>query len=609
MKPWLTLASIAWLALFSACDPDGGQPLPNDPNVPGGETKLPERDGIPSDNNADRLLYYMSTQEGATGLHAYRPSTPDTPPVLVDGGLDLRSPFHHAVHGGTIETDGSIRDFHVAGVAYSSNRLGVIDGNLPSLRPEYIHVASTDPSTFEIHPPRVSNHSISSGILDVIGKLFSYTLTDLSQSTLLAAHYDTPVRYDFDMGEDEPALALPQGTPIYSMLGEGSDAHEHWLYLNQDGSLEFYTRDFTSSAPPLDEDTGTALPPLSTKSFAVSHLGVDELLFVAVPKDAESDDDVQGTLYRIARPTAARPGGSSKQLLNAAGEPLVISVGFMASGVGAPSTETSYVRDDVLFFANGPSMFNPVGTTAFRVDRDGWSMFDHLKEIGREDAEMTERILYSSLAPVVIPVDGYGTFWTVGGQTELIEPTTADGSSWKRTTLDAPRPESTTIQTSANGWVYYQGNAIAVAYHVPTKETLRFSQGTWLGASTDGRASDINSLIHSDLAEVFLQLSDGRVAALEATDPKKGMVILGQLPSTAKTLTLSAGGRGPHRLLRLTHEDGSAEVLYVDTRSKGSLVHLMSAPAVQWSYPVELAPGTSIQIQVEPSNTKPVSLF
>lgn len=585
MKRLLSLATIACLSAFAACGPDDEEPNSSENTPPTGETKLVERDGIPSNNNADRLLYYMSTQEGAEGLHAYRPSTPETPPLLVDGSLSRLGPFHHSVHGGALQADGSVSDFHVAGVVYTSTRLGVVDEDFPSLTPEYLHLATADAAQFQPEPPQVSNHISRSAFLSNYLKLFSFTLSDISTSSLLVRDSEEPVRYEFGMGPADAPLALPLGSPIYSQLGDDVDTHEHWLYLNKDGSLVYYNRDFSSGSTPIDEDTNAPLSALSDRTALFGTLTHADLLLSVIFAEDDGDSDVEGVIYRVSRPTTAEPGGTAKLLLNSNDEPLVAGSSVFGELQSMLGSHDTYLKDDALHIADGPNMFDPVGTTLTRITRDGWEKFDHLKAIGREDADMTERIIYSSLPYVVIPVPGYGTFWAPAYATELIEPTDGDPQAWKRTPIAAPRPESTTITSSANGWVYYQAKDNAVAYHVPTNETLRIPLGTWLGASHNGQsAQSAGELSTLELAEVFLQLHDGRLVALEAGAPKEGMVVLGTLPSTTKNLYLSDGGRGPHRLLRVEHDNKSAEILYVDTRSKGSLKRLMTAPAEEWKY-------------------------
>lgn len=609
MKRWLPIASIACFSILAACGSEEGR----DPNSPGptppGTTTLPERDGIPATGDADRLLYFVSTQEDAPGLYAYQPSTPAEPPAYIDPELNVVTPFHHALHSGTLNADGAISDFHIGGVFYHTyHTVGTIPDSLSGLA----HTVLTAPSQLQSSPRQISNNTTSSSYIGAVGGLFSFNLQDITGSSFVTSSTDGPIRYDLDMAADEPALALPKGRALLSYLGESGPQHEHWLYLNDDNELVFYNREFTSSTPVVDEDTSAALVDISERSVPVGALNrVDQLVVIA--SDTQSNEEQQvGTLYRVSRPTDAYPGGSAKQLLNSNGEPLVFGVGMLVLGRAAPREPQLYVRDNAAYFADGPGMFNDTWTTFTRADRNSWTEFSHKQALIDEGVTPGMSMLQSMLPPVFIHVAGHGTFWAPGGTPELIEPSAADGQSWTRTKLKVPTPEQTTIFSSANGWVFYDYNGEmhdgALAYHVPTKELLTFPRATWIGASSNGNSHTISSVTTTELSEVFLLLNDRRLVAFEAGAPNKGMVVLGTLPNTTETLNILGTGRGPHRLLQLVHEDDSAEVLYVDTRSKGSLKHLMETPATRWDRPYYIG-ETPIDQPVFPVNTRPVALF
>ena len=612
MKRFLPFASLACFALMAGCG-DGTDPTnPNNPN-PSDVPSLPERDGLPSTGNASRLLYYISTHEDAPGLYAVQPSEPTAAPTYIDPEINLVRPFFHTVHGGNLEAGAKISDFHVAGVFYKSY-FTPESGPFADMGDTFAgrsFLALTSPSQADTPPRQITNDEHGGAHHAGVGGIFSYNLDDVTRSSFLTYGVEGPIRYDFDQLDNEPAKALPEGRALISYVGENTAEHEHWLYANEDHELVFFNRAFTASTPVVDEDTGDPLDDISEWSVAVGALNAEDHLFVLATNEQSNSDQYVGTLYRVSRPSAAYPGGSAKVLRNANGEALVLGVGPFVLGRGAPSVPLFYVRDNTAYFAVGAGLFSAIWSTLTRADRDGWTEFDHKQALLDEGKSADMPMMQSQLPPVFIEVPDHGTFWAPGGKAELIEATEANGQAWKRTPLDAPQPESTTIFSSANGWVFYNysdNRNGAVAYHVPSKKSLQFQGAQWLGASSNGNSSTIGSVALTEIADVFLLLRDRRLVALEAAHPDKGMVVLGTIPASADVHMFGLG-RGPYRLLQLIDEDaGSAEVVYVDTSRKNSLRHLMSEPAVNWDRP-SISFGMSTEDRVDYRGTRPVELF
>lgn len=612
MKRWLSAASMACLALTVGCGPSNE----DDPSNPGGntpgETKVPERDGIPSASNADRLLYYANTHQDAPGLYAYRPSTPDAAPIYIDPEMNVVAPFHHAVHRGTIGAGGLITDFHAGGVFYGTYFANEANNSpLPDTFSGHVHLVSAEPSPAPA-PAQVSNYEIGAGMLGAYGGLFSYNLASLTGSSYALNQSDTPVRFDFSLAPDEAPVAIPKGSTLYAFLGEGSTQHEHWLHLSHTGDLAFYTSDMSSSAPVVDEGSGTPLTGISSASRVVTSLSFsDALIVISLKSDENNSDGQTGALYRISRPSAAHPGGVAKKLLNENGDPNIFGVGPFVLGRGIPREPLLYTQDNVAFFADGPGMFNQTRTSFSRADRDGWSALNNADEGSQIEVPGLPTIT-PFLPAVMVAVPGHGTFWAPAGKPELIEPNASAPSTWKRTPLDLPLPDNTPIFSSANGWIYYnhdKSGGGALAYHVPSKKLLSFPKAMWIGASTDGTSSNSgNSVEQTSLSEVFLYTNDRRLVAFEATKPNEGRVILGTLPASTDMVILYGPGQGPHRLLQVVHDDESAEVIAVDTRTKGSLRRLMTTPATDWRREYMLF-GEVQGERVNATNTRPVSLF
>lgn len=620
------LLSALCFAVVVGCGPDDPDNTPK-PGNPGTETKLPALDGIPSTNQADRLLYFINTDKDAPGLYAFRPSTPDTPANYVDPELNVITPFAHAVHRGKLNSDGSIEDFHAGGVFYNSYSSDSTSAT--EFAEGHSLLVSALPSQLNEPIRQVSNATEGAALLDSTGGLFSFNLHALEDSSFFFYGFDSPQMLHFDMDETTAPIAVEEGRILWSMLGSDSPAHEHFIFVKEDqGALVTYDRDFATSFPVIDEDTQLPITGVSELSTYIGALNLNDGLFVLGFSADNDGDGLPGTLYRYSRPTTEQPGGTAKQLKNDAGETAVFALGISILGRAVPTEPLLYAHDNQAYFADGPSMFNSTWTTFTHADRNSWRSFDHKKSLIDEGkditmggllTESTGALMYSFLPSVFIPVGEHGTFWAPGRVPELMK-ATAQGNpqEWERTSLGGKLPNvaSTPIINSANGWVFYnyddKGDG-AIAYHVPSKKVLQFPNASWIGSSVTGKSLDATgSAAHAELSEVFLLHSDRRLVALEAAHPDKGTVLLGTLPSTTESVTISVG-QGPHRLLRLQHEDAiGTEVLYVDTQRKGSLQHLMDHPAQDWkrSYHVELG-GQTIDMSrdVFSRYTQPVSGF
>lgn len=167
---------------------------------------------------------------------------------------------------------------------------------------------------------------------------------------------------------------------------------------------------------------------------------------------------------------------------------------------------------------------------------------------------------------------------------------------------DAPQSNETTVLSSAGDWIYYQSaDDEAVALNVKTSETLALTNSLWIVASLSSEVGEeirTGLIARQELATVLVHLADNRLGAVEAANPKGGIVILGELPETTEEVTVNGPAIGPARLLRLEHKDGGIEVIAVDTREAGSLRRLMESLA-----------GNPIDIDVQPEPTGPLSLF
>ncbi len=601
MNRWIGFTISALLIGLPACGGSSGDDANsltnNGNNANNTPIEVTERDGIPSDDFADLLHYYFSTQEDGPGLYAYRPANPDDAPVLVDGNVPMTGPF--SITMPIAENEGG-SSFHLRpkGIFYqSADAFPPVQGELPAVKG---YLLTTDPSQLDGEPQQISNFDYP-GTFQGTGAYVAHG-ADLFTSSLWISVLNT--RFDMDMTADEAPLELPEdGALIGTMLGDGTNSHDHWLYIDEDGSLKFYDTEFMTSSPVNDEDSGMPIVNLQKASISagafVSHLDTQTALVVLVDADTEGG---LGKLYRVNRPTAAGDG-VAKLLTNAEGEPIEFSLATGGILGGGPPGEANRWNDsEAFYFVEGASILDSERPARLvRVTHDGWSAL----EIGSD-------ILTAFLPSVFVRVDG-GFYWAPGLKGELIYPNNDDPSSWERRPLeDMPQSNETRIYSSAGDWIYYQDpDDAAIAYNVTSGDVVSFPESTWVGASFISNIGDevtAELISRMELATVLVHLSGNRLGAVEAANPQDGVVILGDLPATTEEVAVNGPAIGPARLLRVEHEDGGMEVIAIDTREAGSLRRIMEAPAVEWSYDNFIG-ETPIPIDVSPGWTAPLKMF
>lgn len=597
-------------------------------NLP--ETKLPARDGIPSNNTMDRLLYFVSSHEDGPGLYAYRPSDPDAGAIYVDPDLELvRSPFVHVIPRGVMDADGNISEYRAGGVMYATETIELIGA--PGQEQEFpyhqYHYASSDPNADQ---PRyqISNTTVFPGA--GLSGLFSYDLSDLRGSSFLQTGSD-PVRFDLGMGADTAPLEAPKGKVMMSTIGDDLHTHNQWLYINEDDELVFYTRDFDNVVPVIDVDTSQPITGLAQNSSFISHISHNVILVgLAFQTEDENDSSFSGgEAYRIHAPDADHTNGRAERIENADGEPLKFKASLFG-GLMVPSDQLLFVRNNTIWFAGGDgleSMLTPgesgndgsvdlSGVTLTRIEGAQWSrLLVRDEELEGFNFGGIDFAGMGTLPGMLIPIDGHGAFWAPNGHPELIEANSSNPDQWKRTSLadTLPEPEDTPITESVNGWIYYNHDVGrrggAIAYHVPSKEVIHLPGARWVGASGNGTGIGAGSASRVQMSEIFVQTKDGVLGAVEANAPDKGIVALGQLPDTFKTVSVRGPGLGPHRLIGIEHEDERFEVIAVDTTTKNSLKHLMSSPAEDWEVVIGNIIDEQITGTIQAGYTAPVNFY
>lgn len=576
------LAACALMLGGSAC-------LPGEDAVP---LIVEERAGIPSGDVVDRLHYYVSTEEEAPGLYAFRTETPDEPPVLVDPNANLTT-FFSATFPIAATEGGSSLHLRPQGVLYTAGETFPPPSDGVPLVKTYF--ATTDPDQLDSAPAQVSSYE-SAGLAG--GSSYSTFGDSLAASSIFFLTYG--LRIDLDMAADAEPIEPPEDSAFLgTMLGENTRTHDHWLFVTSDGTLHFYDKAFSASTAVVDDDTGAPIEGLAVGGTFISHLGVEDMLVLLA---TDQDEDGTGSLHRVSRPTAGG-GGVAKRLLNDGGEPIQLALPGAVVGRTIPGEARRWHDAEAFYFSEGASVLDsetPARVT--RVTAEGWAALE------------VEAEIFAAFTPeLLIRVDG-GFFWAPNFSPELIYPDDGDPASWRRTPLpeDVPQPMSSGILSSAGDWVYYQSNDDeAVALNVSSNEVVIYPDSAWVGASF---SSDIGDEIRTDLlarlglATVVIHLGDGRLGAVEATDPQAGVAVLGELPASTETVQANGPAFGPARLLRVEHDDGAVEIIAIDSREIDSLRHLMASPAVEWSYETTIG-TTSLEMDVDPGATAPLKLF
>lgn len=609
---------------LSACGGESdGDPWtnPNNPNYPGAPklpevTELKSLDGLPAETTLDRYLYYTSTQEDGPGLYAYRPSTDEI--TYVDPDVDLyRVPFTHPLPQGKLDAGNRVSEYRAGGVMYATL---IPDDEFSHILRHVYHYVSSDPAD-NATAHRISSTESFPGA-GMTG-LFSYDLEDLKLTSFLEGLTDG-LRFDLGMDENTPAIEAPEGRVIMSSVADDLHTHAYWLYLTDDGELIFYDRDFQNSYPVVDVDTNTALTDVRLPTQYIEAVGRDGFLVgvsfeVDDPEDEDEVADKIGIAYLITAPEDGASEASAKRILNAENRPLRFGVGLGGQNLMRPSEKLMFSREDSIIFAAGDDIFNILGSSdepgvlLTRIDIDGtWSRLTITSDADGFDFGGIDFGSLLSLPDLLIPLEGDMAFWAPDDTPELIEITGKNPDNWKRTALDPilPSPESTPIAQSANGWVYYQHTTVepgAIAYNTQSEEIIHLSGAQWLGASTNGKAENLGAQSRMEISEVFAVTNDNQLIAVNAGAPNEGMVVLGDLPSSTKEVAIRGLGMGPHRLARIEHDDGTFEVIAVDTTQAQSLKHLQDTPVSTWERP--LTSDSDAVLDVEPHLTMPVNLY
>src|SRR5690554_4198829 len=595
-----------------------------------GANALPLVEGLQSDADNQRLLYYISTAEGAPGLYAYDPGQPEAGGILVDGDLSLRGPHMASLFGGEFGAGGdSISDYYVSDIYYTAWGTPADDDMMssPIMYGEQWRV-STDPATLGDGPVRVSNTTLNSAVTTSVDRFHTFDILDpMNSSVMINSVLQGWIRVRMGYDSAQPADILGEDMVVVSPLW-GREAQQNFGWIVVDS-----TEDASGHRGVLrllaDEHLELELGAIRFKESGEIVQGVKQAKYINDRGDGTAflavglEQEDWGEVYLYERSDVPGEGGTLKRLLNKDGQALVISfapMGIDESGgvsVSPPAAGLTSIQPSGFYFAHGPSMFDQSWTHLYRLDSDGWVSFDHEEHKPQVESEfLNQPLIASMLGGFLIQVAEDKLFWSLGENNEVIDVSSTDPDAWTRTPIEAAGGVAggTTVYASANGWVYYNTNDDeAVLLNVESGESVALKDAKWLGASAKVGAGAVNSLqIARPITEVFLLQNGRKLGAVSAADPTAGMVLLGELSSNTEEVRLFGSASGPHRLAQVEYEDGTFEVVYMNTRHANSLKFLMPKPASDWSKPISYTVNGQEQhneIDISAADTRPLGGF
>ncbi len=599
----------------------GGDSDDNDSR--GGAIEVPILDGLTGDANNQRRLFFTSSAEGSLGLYAFNPRTPERGAELVDSEIEPRAFHYNSIHGGTVKSSTqTVEDFHIGQILYSSRAKDDESGEaLPFFMRGELRRVSTDPAPDTVVPVRVGASEQDGVVLSQTKRFIHFDLLHPMNTGFLYSDIsqDSWVRVQLD---DEPTVKpafFGKDVEVISWVTDFDKAQETgWLVVHEKdgGRLERVDVTLKPVAPVRFKDSGEEVKGVTIGQPGHLLASGEQLLILGFEKNRES-----GELWAYETDGSAGDGGTIRALLNAEGEKLVFAFQAMIEGVGLPSDELSASHQGAFFFAQGPSMFNASWSRLYRIDSQGWSVFEHSRpgSTGSMDA-----IIYSMLGNFLIDAGENGLIWSLGGNIERVKATSADVSTWTREVLDDKTrgEQNSPVVGVRDGWIFYNSKQegelknvdVAVALNVRDQKRVVLKNAEWVGASSSGKGSYIGRQMGIELSEVFVLRNERELAAVSAADPMRGAVILGELPATTKRVVMYGVGSGPHRLIGIEHKNKGYEVAYVNTRETDSLNPLMSKVAVDWDETIEYtAFGDSdkqtMTLDVYGERTRPLDLF
>lgn len=613
MKKWAMIGVLAATAVTGLWGCPGG----DDGGGGGASAEIPAVDGLDTDADNQRLRFYVDSSQDAPGLYAFDPTQPEAGGILVDADMSLINPHFALIPAASVDTAGGrVTDYHTEYVYYTV--MGTPPADSPMSNPAVYgeqRLVSTDPAKLGEEPAAVSTTTLSAPVLSNAARFRAYDLKNpLDSSLVIQSPVDGWIRvrpsYDATTDPDYFGESVEVISPVW---GPQVEDNAGWLVYDtgddgqgHTGVLQRLDDELAAIGAVHYKDSGELVENVERAQY-LQDFG-DGAVLVAL--GIENNEAGQVFLYE----TTGQDAGTIEALLDAQGEPMLLS--FAAMGIDEndqtitpPSPNLTSVTNDAMFFAQGPGLVEQNWTHLYRLDHDGWAAYNHGDDASGGDDSMANIMIKSNLAPFLINVGQDRLFWALGGQDELVDVSSPDPAQWTRTAIDAAgdTAEDTTVFGSANGWVYYNTTSDeAVALNVDTGESVALAGARWIGASSSSQTSTLNGRAeHTQITEVFMLRDTRQIAAVSAASPVDGMVVLGELDQDPDEVRMFGSQPGPHRLAQVEYEDGTFEVVYMNTRQKNSLRPLTPAPVSEWEMPLE--GGSSVTVSA--SATRPLGRF
>lgn len=546
----------------------------------GGDT-LPKLNGLTGVPDNDNWLYFTSNAPDNAGLFAYNPQLPDDGVFTIDSDAYVDgSPYvFHPIASASVSGD-SLSNYRAHTVFYRSKEEQSITGSDVTLSmPDAFKRVATAQSVAPATPEQVSSESDSGNLIS--GRFFFQF--DLDQPAYTAIAYYTSAHWrQIRVGDSAGQAPLQFNADHTPMVPLGDGDPNGWLVVDEGNNNRLVQVDLNlASEGAVLDNVGDPVDNLSHVDM-FSHLGREHQLVVLTFEDPDTSDNETPPselwLYSQGNP------GTIKPLLNDQGEKLTFLGNLFGPGASLPSAQQLVVRDQTLYFAfherSSFSMLGAFNPMLYRVDKSGWSL-----EI--DYASRNEDSVVQTLASPFLIDAGDDLIWLIDDTL-----TAVDLADYSETALYEGSIE-TPIVDSVNGWFYYNDTRdidTAVATRVDGSEQIRLEQAQWLGASGTGTGNVAIRLAKANISEAFLLKDDGTLAAVDAGEPDRGMVELGQLDPVPEEVRMFGIRSGPHQLLQVGYSNGSYEVVYVNTRQAGSLKHLMVAPTSEANAAVRTRP-------------------
>ncbi|WP_111657688.1 hypothetical protein [Isoalcanivorax indicus] len=571
MKRIAFLSIMAAAGALVACGGGGsgdGSGGPSGGGGQGGDT-LPVLSGLAGDADNQDYLYYTVAIEGSEGLYAVDPQNPASP-LLVDAGLaeGLTGPnFDYErlvfpIHEATITVDGGIADFRVVQVFYGDGM-----NHFPPLS-ESLGYQRVSTDTGVPMPSPVSVSSAPGGIPFQQGAFFQFDLNDALGTLILYRRLDDWLQISVgDGGQVAPLEMDADHEPVATVLDAGAAAGGGYLVVDTGNNNRLLRLDVALDVVGAVNAGGAVLEEVTSVQPLGSPLA-DGSQYLVIGIDEE-----QATLWRY------QPGGAGagtvEPVLSASGEPYGFPVAVFGQidpvrgSAALPPAEHIATHDGVLFFKLGEFLLFNETFDLVRVEGTSWSLVEEVNDTQGPFLVATENGIALATPTEIIA-------WNI------------DGSG--RRVLDADdrsifgQEIENDFFAIGGGWLFYNRSQgfpeirVAAAVRLDGSESLNLHDARWVGASTDGTAAAVDQLSLLSASEVFLLRDNGELAALSSADPRAGAVTLGNLPEGSVGARLFGLAPGPYRLVQSRRDGGSDpdefDVLYVDTRTAGSLVRL-----------------------------------